>query len=72
MPSSVIFVLGIEMAFIFLTTLFLIQPRMIFKKVPLPIQLLFKWCGMFFLGLTFCWSIVVGVVLSMNNLSLHI
>jgi len=72
MPNTVILAFSVEMALIALTSLMLIQPKFIFRQKTGKLKSFFKWGGLVFLCLTFCWSIVVGIVLSMNDLSLRI
>lgn len=71
MPTSVIFVFGVESALGLLTMLLLLQPQKAFGARSNRFRSAARWGGMFFLGITFCWSIVVGVVLSMNDMSIH-
>jgi len=64
MPSSIIVVLAIESILIVFTTLLLVRPAFLFRddahqrkrKVAL-------WLGVLFLGVTFCWSVLVGVLI---------
>lgn len=73
MPSSVIFVLVIEAGMIFLTTSLIIQSNSSAAvSPPSLIQKLVKWTGVLLLFLTFFWSILVGIVLSMNGLMLKL
>lgn len=72
MPSTVIFSLAIELALILLTLLLLIQPKAFFRKKHDKPYTLLHWVGIVLLCLTFCWSVIVGIVLSMNELSFRI
>jgi hypothetical protein len=69
MPNTLIFSLGVELALIIATTLLLIPPKAVFRVKLDRIRPGLRWGGIVFLCLTFCWSIVVGIVLSMNHLS---
>ncbi len=72
MPNSVLITFGVECMLIIVTTLLLSQPEFIFKSATIRIQSMAKWGGVFLLCLTFCWSIVLGIILSVNGLSLRI
>jgi hypothetical protein len=68
MSQSVILVSIVEMSLIFLTTFLLTQPKLIFGKEPSLFRSFANWFGMFLLCVTFCWSVVVGIVFSLNNI----
>ena len=72
MPKPLLFVMLIEIALVLLTTLLLIQPKGIFRAISGRTQTIAHWGGMFLLGLTFCWSIVFGVILSMNEITFRL
>jgi hypothetical protein len=60
----------IELALIALTLLLLIQPARLFKPNALKFRKAANWTGLILLCLTFCWSVVVGIVLTMNGFTL--
>jgi hypothetical protein len=71
MFNSVTFVLVLEFLFMVLTLFILLRPHGIFgfgleKKSPATIL-----GGVFFLILTFLWSVITGIVLAMNDYYLH-
>jgi hypothetical protein len=72
MPSSVIFTLLVELAFISLTAYLLTRPKKMIQGQTLSVPSFFQWTGMFFLCVTFCWSVVFGIVLAMNDLFFQI
>jgi hypothetical protein len=71
MPNSVLVAFGLESVFIFITTLALTQPKFLFRMTSPALQNLVNWVGMFLLCATFCWSVVLGIVLSMNDITLQ-
>ncbi len=72
MPHSVLIVLGIESVLVFMTAFFLVQPDVLFRLASQKIRTVVRWSGMLLLCLTFCWSVIVGIILSLNGLSLKI
>ncbi len=71
MPNTVIFVLSVEGALILLTTLLLAQPRLLFHSSQGRTHVWARWGGIALLVLTFCWSVIAGIVLSINGFSLR-
>lgn len=72
MSQSVVLVSMIEVALITLTTLLLIQPKSMFPSPSPTFKSIANWCGMFLLCVTFCWSVVVGIILSLNDFILRV
>ena len=72
MPNTVLIVLGIEALLMTVTTVFLTQPAVFFGSGPSRKVNLARWGGFFFLCVTFCWSVVVGIVMSVNELSFRL
>ena len=72
MSNVVVGVTVVEASLILVTTLLLTQPKWLFRTSHGKSIKSAKWGGLFFLAVTFCWSIIVGVILSVNNLSLRI
>lgn len=67
MPNSVMVAFSLESVLILVTTLALTQPKFFFRANSPRLQSLVNWVGMFLLCVTFCWSVVLGIVLSMND-----
>jgi hypothetical protein len=72
MPNSVIFVFGVEFLLIFLTLFLLLRPSGLFGSRVTKKKVFTAGGGLFFLFLTFIWSVVTGIVLSMNDLVFHL
>ncbi len=72
MSNSVALVLWVQSSMVLSSALLLAQPRLIFRRLSSKTQTIARWGGMFLLGLTFCWSVIVGVVLSMNGMVIRI
>ena len=72
MSAPIFVILVIESALIAFTTLLLVQPPIIFKP-PGGTQtgssrFIIRLSGVFLLCVTFCWSIVVGAVLTLHGI----
>ena len=72
MPNSVIWVVGIELGLILVTTVLLLRPKALFKSSTAVAQSRPIWGGLVFLGLTFLWSVITGIVLAMNHFTLRV
>jgi integral membrane sensor domain MASE1 len=72
MTDSILMVLLIELAFIVVTVVFLIQPKVLFKSESSRLRSIANWGGMILLCLTFCWSVIVGIVLSHHGIIIGI
>ncbi len=72
MPNTVFLSLVVESVFIVLTNLFLVQPKIIFGQNSQKARPWLKWVGLVLLSITFCWSIVVGIVLSINEMTFRL
>ena len=72
MPNNLILVLAVELALIVLTTLFLFQPKSLFGIKLDRMKMTFRWGGLLLLCVTFFWSIIIGIILSMNNLTIRL
>jgi hypothetical protein len=70
MPTSILWVMLIELMLIVLTLVLLIQPTRFFKPNAMKLRKTANWVGLVLLCLTFCWSVVVGIVLTMNGFTL--
>lgn len=70
MTEQVILAKAIEIILMVMTSILLIQPKVIFRvSKPRPV---FTWGGMLLLCITFCWSVVFGAILFMNDLTIKI
>jgi hypothetical protein len=59
------------MAMVLLTCLLVVQPESVFKNVSDQARQAYLYAGMISLCLTFCWSVIFGIVLTINNLLLR-
>lgn len=67
MPRQVLFALFIEATLIALTTLLLTQPRPFFALDSARSKSVATTGGFVLLCLTFCWSVIVGCILTLNG-----
>jgi hypothetical protein len=82
MPSSVIIAFCVESTLIALTIVMWLQPAFLFRQRKGPgggaahghskQRLLLRWAAVFLLGLTFLWSVLFGIVLSIHEISFKI
>jgi hypothetical protein len=72
MPKQVIFALLIQCALIVMTTTLLAQPRIIFSDQSNKVRSIARGGGWVLLCITFCWSVVFGVILSLNAITIRI
>jgi len=72
MPNSLAIGSGVELGLILVTSLLLAQPKWLFRSGAGKLAKKARWGGVFFLGLTFFWSVILGVILSMNNITIKI
>ena len=72
MHRSVVWVLLVEITLILFTIILLLRPPFLFKSESSRSKTLAQVGGLFFLLITFLWSIVVGMILVVNPLSLKI
>ncbi len=72
MLSPVSIVLVVEAVAVSLTSVFLLQPKFLFRRGAAQSRSGVRWVGMAFLCFTFCWSVIVGIVLTMNDVSFKI
>jgi hypothetical protein len=68
-PNTIIAVFSVEALLIVLTNLFLIKPAFLFRTENHRKSKVGRWGGLFFLCITFLWSVVVGMVMSLNEMS---
>lgn len=72
MPGRIGFILLTEVILVLLTTLLLAQPRFAFRAPSEIVRQAASWAGMLLLCATFCWSIIVGIALTMNGFILSL
>ena len=72
MPRQVFFAMAVEAVLILLTTFMLTQPGLIFGARSERTRSLLTMCGLIFLCVTFCWSVVLGCTLTVNSMTIRI
>ena len=72
MPSILILAVLVELVLVVLTSVFLTQPKLIFKAGPSRAQSLAYGAGVICFCLTFCWSVVLGILFHLNGLSIKV
>ena len=55
-----------------MTAVLIVQPQAIFRTASPRIQSIAFGAGMVSLCLTFCWSVVLGILLNLNGISIKI
>ncbi len=70
LPPQVIFATLVETGLVLLTCLLVVQPESVFRGVASEIRRSVSFAGMVSLCLTFCWSVIFGCVLALNDLTL--
>ena len=71
-PPQLIFATVIEAAMILTSCFLVVQPESIFSGTTQDTRRLASYAGMLALCVTFCWSVIFGIVLALNNLTLQI
>ena len=72
LPPQLIFALVTEITMILLSCLLVVQPESFFGGSTQGVRRAATYVGMVALCLTFCWSVIFGIVLALNNLDLRI
>lgn len=72
MTNSVVFALIVELVLMLLTILLFIRRNGLFGSGIGKKKAFAAWSGLFFLFLTFIWSVITGIVLAMNGLYLRV
>ena len=72
MPRQVLFALLIEAVLVGLSTVLLVQPKMMFEGQTSTFKSVAKGSGFVILCLTFCWSVFLGAILALNAISIRI
>lgn len=68
MLERINFILLIEFVMVTVTAIFLVQPEFIFSAQSESFRRHVSWFGVFLLGLTFCWSVILGITFGLNGL----
>lgn len=71
MSNSVTFTLAVEFTVMFLTIILFLRRNGLFGSGTTKKKAFAAWSGLFFLFLTFIWSVVTGIVLAMNDIYLR-
>ncbi len=69
MPIQILFAVGVELCMIVVTTLLLAQPKWLFPGTSEKGRSFMKWAGMMSMGLTFIWSVILGCLLALSELT---
>jgi hypothetical protein len=72
MPKQVMLAFMVEFFMILMTTVLLLQPRSIFGAITPRMSSAAMGSGLILLCLTFCWSVIFGAVLALNQMTLRI
>ncbi len=72
MPRYVALAFMVEFFMILLTCTLLMQPRSMFGAVSQRMSSAVMAGGFVLLCLTFCWSVILGAVLALNDMTLRI
>ncbi len=72
MSKHVLIAMVVESALIALTTTLLAQPEMVFHGASARFRAFAKASGTIFLCLTFCWSFILGCVLSLTRMAFRL
>ncbi len=75
MPSlspQLVFSLVTEITLVLITCLLVVQPESIFSGSSQGARRAAGYVGMVALCLTFCWSVIFGIVIALNNLDFRI
>ena len=72
MSSILILAVFLECLLILMTAVLIVQPQAIFRTASPRIQSIAFGAGMVSLCLTFCWSVVLGILLNLNGITIKI
>lgn len=67
MPKQLIFAGFLEVVFILITSLFLVQPESMFKQMSVQVRARYSFVGWGMLCMTFVWSVIFGSLISFFN-----
>jgi hypothetical protein len=71
LPTHLAGAIRIEVALIVLSSVFLVQPEMLFRGRSDRMRAVVSWAGFLALCVTFCWSVIFGCLLTLHHLVLH-
>ena len=71
-PPQVLFSTVIEAVLVLTSCFLVVQPESVFSGTSQGTRRLANYAGMLALCVTFCWSVIFGIVLTLNNLTLQI
>ena len=69
MPVQLLFAMGVALSMVLVTWLLLSQPSWLFPGTSERGRVYMKWAGMASLGLTFVWSVILGCLLALSELT---
>ena len=69
---QVLFATSVEGFLVVLSCLLVVQPESVFGRRSRGVRLAASYAGWIALCLTFCWSVIFGCVLVLNDLTLRI
>lgn len=72
MPKQVLIALAIEVVLIFGTSLLLIQPASLFGQLTPKTRGVFKGAGLLLLCVMFCWSVIFGAIITLNQYMMRV
>jgi hypothetical protein len=72
LPPQLIFATVTEIAMVLMSCLLVVQPESIFSGSSQGTRRAATYAGLVTLCLTFCWSVIFGIVLALNNLALRV
>jgi hypothetical protein len=71
LPPQLIFATTVEATLILMTSWLLVQPEAVFSEWSPESRKLATMAGLVLLCLTFCWSIIFGMVIVIQNLTIR-
>lgn len=72
MPNQVVFAMAVETAMIIVTLLLLNQPNIFLPFRSPRVQTALRAGGLIMLSLTFCWSVILGCVITLHQMTFRI
>jgi hypothetical protein len=68
MPKQVMVGIFIEMGLILASLFFLVQPSLVFNKMHERTRTALTVSGLVMLCVAFCWSVILGVILTLHRM----
>ncbi len=72
MMRQIVFLLLIESALVISSLILLVQPRFVFRLQTPRSKYVATYSGMVILCLTFCWSVIFGCFLALQDLTVRL